>query len=147
MDKGRFGEYTCNPCGRKWYSGNFDHNSYQLCKSCEKTKCLPKIIHYNTNNPPRHIQKVLKYRHMNQRRPHLSSHCQNCLEGKFCFSKENETPKKQNENNVIQMTEEDIKQTPLYQHMYNYEEMWYKKIDEGYFDASQKKNSKSLLKC
>ena len=129
MDKGRIGEYSCNPCGRKWYSGNFDRNSYQLCKSCEKTKCLPKIIHYNTNNPPRHIQKVLKHRHRNQRRPHLSSHCQNCLEGKFCFSKENEIPKKQNENNVIQMTEEEIKQTPLYQHMYNYEEMWYKKID------------------
>lgn len=129
MNKGKIGEYACNPCGRKWYSGNYDNNSYQLCKACNKTKCFPKIIYYNTNNPPRHIQKVLKHRRINERRPHLSSHCQNCIEGKYCFSRENKQkpPQKQNENYVIHMTEEEIKQTPLYQHMNNYEEMWYKR--------------------
>ena len=56
MNKGKIGEYACNSCGRKWYSGNYDNNSYQLCKACKGNLKFPpnplrstKGAHLNSN--------------------------------------------------------------------------------------------------
>jgi hypothetical protein len=86
MKEDKIGKYRCKSCKRNWYSSHAIQERYQMCIKCKK-ECYPQIIRYDSNNPPKCLQKVLNSRDTTHilKRAHLSLYCQNCLEGKYCL--------------------------------------------------------------
>ena len=86
MKEDKIGKYRCKSCKRNWYSSHAIQERYQMCIKC-KRECYPQIIRYDSNNPPKCLQKVLNSRDTTHilKRAHLSLYCQNCLEGKYCL--------------------------------------------------------------
>ena len=86
MKEDKIGKYRCKSCNRNWYSSHAIQERYQMCIKCKK-ECYPQIIRYDSNNPPKCLQKVLNSRDTTHilKRAHLSLYCQNCLEGKYCL--------------------------------------------------------------
>ena len=85
--KNKVGKYHCESCRRTWYSICAVQNKYQICVSCN-TKTFPQIMYYNTDNPPKYLQHILSRMERQIQKEHLGTHCQNCIEGRYCRAKE-----------------------------------------------------------